>query len=77
MAPHGNAHVGAHCVASVPNGLIVECSAYRRTKEDSIPAHRGFLAPIEVKDGTIQMTEKPGLGFELDRKALDVFLAQG
>ena len=77
VAPHGNPYIGAHCVASVTNGLIVECGAYRRKVQDPKPAHHGFLAPLEVKDGYIQMTEKPGLGFEMDRQALDSYLAQG
>ena len=77
MAPHGSAHVGAHCVASVPNGLIVESSDYRRTTREPVPEYRKILAPLDLQNGYIQMSEKPGLGLELDRERLDAFLSSG
>ena len=66
MAPHGNAHIGAQCVGGVPNGLIVEVGMYARRKSPR-PA---MLAPLRVVDGSIQLTDAPGFGFEIDREAI-------
>jgi D-arabinonate dehydratase len=66
MAPHGNPHVGAHCVAGVRNGLIVEVGMYA----GRAPARLPMLAPLAVDRGEIQLTETPGFGFEIDRDAI-------
>jgi L-alanine-DL-glutamate epimerase-like enolase superfamily enzyme len=58
MAPHGNAHVGAHCVGGASNGLIVEVGMYAGRQSDR-PA---MLAPLKVERGTIQLTDVPGFG---------------
>jgi L-alanine-DL-glutamate epimerase-like enolase superfamily enzyme len=66
MAPHGSPHIGAHCVGGVQNGLIVEVGMYagRETVRPSV------LAPLDVKDGYIQLSEAPGFGFDIDRDAI-------
>lgn len=71
LAPHGSPHVGAHCVAGFPNGLIVEVGMYagRKTERPDI------LAPLEVHDGMITMTDTPGLGLIIDRAAIAWHLA--
>ena len=66
MSPHGNAHVGAVGVAAVPNGMIVEVGFYAGKK----PASPPLVAPVEVKDGFIHMTEEPGIGFQIDRDVI-------
>ena len=66
MAPHGSAHVGAVCVAAMANGLIVEVGMYagRKTVRPAI------VAPLEVKDSFISMSEEPGIGWRIDRDAI-------
>jgi len=66
MAPHGNAHVGAHCVGGVSNGLIVEVGMYAGRK----PSRPPMLAPLVVEDSYVELGEKPGFGFEIDREAI-------
>ena len=66
MAPHGSAHIGAHCVGGVPNGLVVEVGMYAgRT-----PARPPMLAPLAVDKSFIQLAETPGFGFQIDRDAI-------
>lgn len=66
MAPHGNPHIGAHCVAAVPNGLIVEVGLYAGRR----PARPPIVAPLTVVDGMITMSDEPGHGFVIDRDAI-------
>jgi D-galactarolactone cycloisomerase len=66
MAPHGSAHIGAHCVGGVQNGLIVEVGMYAG-RQTPRPA---MLAPLVVENGYIQLTDTPGFGFQIDRDAI-------
>jgi L-alanine-DL-glutamate epimerase-like enolase superfamily enzyme len=66
MAPHGSAHIGAHCVGGVPNGLVVEVGMYAGRE----PARPPMLAPLAVDHSYIQLTETPGFGFQIDRDAI-------
>ena len=66
VAPHGSAYIGTHCVGGVQNGLIVEVGMYAGRKSER-PA---VLAPLEVRDGYIQLTDAPGFGFQVDREAI-------
>jgi L-alanine-DL-glutamate epimerase-like enolase superfamily enzyme len=66
VAPHGNAHVGAVCVASAPNGMIVEVGYYGGRR----PTQPQVVAPIEVRDGFIHLTEEPGIGWQIDRDVI-------
>ena len=64
MAPHGNHYLGAHAVAAVDNGLIVESYAGLR------PWQEEFLAPVELRDGELVLPQTPGLGIVVDWAAL-------
>lgn len=65
IAPHGAQFpdVNCHFVAAVPNGLMVpacpSCEPFQIWSKLYDPTFR-------VEDGRIVMTEKPGLGLELD-----------
>lgn len=63
LAPHGTEHIGQHCVASLPEGLIVESypGAYSL-------AH--VIEPLAIHEGMITLPQTPGLGLHLDRAAL-------
>lgn len=65
MAPHGNHYVGAHAVAAVDNGLIVESYAGMSPWQDE------FLGGITFDDGDLLLPDAPGLGLEIDREALE------
>ena len=64
VAPHGNHYLGAHAVAAVDNGMIVESYARLHAWQDN------FFAPMELKDGQLLLPQSPGLGLEVDLKAL-------
>ncbi len=66
MAPHGSAHIGAHCVGGVQNGLIVEVGMYA----GRAPSRPPMLAPLAVENGYIQLADTPGFGFQIDRDAI-------
>jgi L-alanine-DL-glutamate epimerase-like enolase superfamily enzyme len=62
VAPHGNAYLGAVCVGSAPNGMIVEVSYYNGKR----PVHAPLVEPLEVKNGLIQLTDEPGIGWRIN-----------
>lgn len=64
VAPHGNHWLGAHAVAAVDNGLIVESYARLQAWQDD------FFAPWELDDGELVLPQAPGLGIEVDMAAL-------
>jgi len=65
MAPHGGPHVGAHCVAAVANGLIVESYVH------SIQAHLNeFVAAPDIRDGMVRLPDRDGLGLVWDEEAI-------
>jgi len=66
MAPHGSPHIGAHCVGGVQNGLIVEVGMYAGRRATR-PA---MLAPLDVQDGYVQLSDTPGFGFQIDLEAI-------
>jgi L-alanine-DL-glutamate epimerase-like enolase superfamily enzyme len=74
VAPH--AFAGAvllaaslHFVASIPNGLIIEFDQNSNGLRDEL-----LTEPIQAeKDGTIRLSERPGLGIELDPAAVERF----
>lgn len=66
MAPHGNPHIGAHCVAGLPNGLIVEVGMYAGRKPD----RPQIVAPLTVAQGVLTMSDEPGHGLIIDRDAI-------
>jgi L-alanine-DL-glutamate epimerase-like enolase superfamily enzyme len=66
VAPHGVPHVGAHCVAGLPNGLIAEVGLYGGRESEAPP----IVAPLRVEDGVVRLGDEPGFGFKIDRDAL-------
>lgn len=65
MAPHGNHYLGAHAVAAVDNGLIVESYAGLH------PWQEEFLAPVELRDGELVLPQSPGFGIVVDWDGLE------
>jgi len=64
-APHGASfpELSAHLVAAVPNGLIV--SAFPSTEPYQIWSSL-YKEPIQIKEGWIELSQRPGLGLEFD-----------
>lgn len=70
VAPHGAQYpdINSHLIAAVPNGLIV--SACPECESNQIWS-RMYDPPFQVEDGHIAMTERPGLGLELDQDFIE------
>jgi len=64
VASHLATEVSSHLVAAVPNGLTVEYNPWAEPIFKGVP---------QMKDGTLVLSERPGLGLELDRDALQRF----
>ncbi len=64
LAPHGSPYIGMHCVAALPEGLIVETYPEVYTATEIMPA-------LVVQEGMITVPDRPGLGLEIDRAALE------
>jgi L-alanine-DL-glutamate epimerase-like enolase superfamily enzyme len=64
LAPHGTEYIGQHCVGALPETLIVE--TYPGPYNLS-----WLLGPLDIKDGWIELPERPGLGLDIDKAALD------
>jgi L-alanine-DL-glutamate epimerase-like enolase superfamily enzyme len=60
VAPHGNAHMNIHAVASISNALILE--TYPAKARDFNPA----LPAFPVKNGMVDAPTEIGLGMEPD-----------
>lgn len=60
VAPHGNAHMNIHAVASISNAIILE--TYPAKARDFNPA----LPAFPVKDGMVDAPTEIGLGMEPD-----------
>ena len=70
VAPHGDQEIHVHLVAAIPNGLIVEYydNGLNRLKEAM------FHQQLELnEDGSLSVPARPGLGFDLNHKALEKF----
>lgn len=65
MAPHGQHYLGAHAVAAVDNGLIVESYLPLRPWQDR------FISGPELDNGDLVLTDAPGLGLEINFDALE------
>ncbi len=69
FAPHGGHIIGSHAVAAFPNGLIVECYISRASPyRDPDPAPTLYQDHLEIKDGWIEIPDKPGFGMEINKK---------
>ena len=64
VASHTCTEVGAHLVAGVTNGLTVEYLPWAEPLFREVPP---------VRDGRLVLSERPGLGLELDEAALKRF----
>ncbi|MBI4288630.1 MAG: mandelate racemase/muconate lactonizing enzyme family protein [Chloroflexi bacterium] len=62
IAPHVFPEIGCHLVSAFRNSLIVEYMTW---------AFPLFKEPPQVKDGLMLVPQKPGLGMELDEKAVE------
>lgn len=72
MGHHEEPQVASHLLASVPNGLFVECF-----DPDRDPIWWNLVAnrpPLE--DGHIVLPTQPGLGWELDQQYIDKYRLQ-
>lgn len=65
VAPHGNHYIGAHAVAAVDNGMIVESYARLQAWQDE------FFTPMELEDGELILPQTPGLGIGVDLRLLE------
>lgn len=74
VAPHGDQEIHVHLVAAVPNGLMVEFydNSLNRLKDSMFHQQLTLNA-----DGTISAPTDPGLGFDLNHKALEKFKVAG
>ncbi|MEM2350234.1 MAG: enolase C-terminal domain-like protein, partial [Candidatus Bathyarchaeia archaeon] len=70
FAPHGNYVIGSHAVAAFPNGLIVECFPKSSPYRDS-DVHGLYKDPIEIRNGWIEIPDKPGFGIEIDEQVAE------
>lgn len=78
MAPHHGPLLHAHLVSAVPNGLMVEVfpdpKLYGPNDELEFTRwdrkYEMFSEFPEIVDGHLQLTEKPGWGFELDEDVI-------
>ena len=77
VAPH--AFAGAvllaaslHFIASIPNGMVLEFDQNPNGLRDEL-----LKEPIRAdSDGMIKLPERPGLGIELDRGAIERYRSQ-
>ncbi len=60
VSPHGDPHMAAHLLASLPNALIMETYP-------AVESQYNLALPLfPVKDGYIEVPKKPGLGIDPD-----------
>jgi D-galactarolactone cycloisomerase len=60
VSPHGDPHMAAHLMASLPNALIMETYP-------AVESQYNLALPLfPVKDGYIEVPDKPGLGIDPD-----------
>jgi D-galactarolactone cycloisomerase len=69
MAHHEEPQVASHLLASIPHGTYLEFFHPRR---DPI-WHNMIANRPELKDGYMQLNDKPGLGWELDRDYIEKY----
>jgi D-galactarolactone cycloisomerase len=77
VAPHAFASAvtlvaSLHFIASIPNGLVLEFDQNPNGLRDELPKE-----PIHIEpDGMIRLPQRPGLGIELDRGAVERYRSQ-
>lgn len=78
FAPHGGHILGGHAVAAFPNGLIVECYASKASPYgDPDPPPSLYTDPLEMKDGWIEIPDRPGFGMEIDEENAEKYEVKG
>ena len=73
MAHHEEPQVAAHLLASIPHGTYLE---YFHPDRDPI-WHNLIANRPKLKDGHMQLNDKPGLGWELDRDYIAKYRISG
>jgi len=68
MAPHAEAQVHIHAVASVPNGLTVEY--FPNPTRDPLASDL-YLHPVDITRGHISLPSTPGLGISLNTATIE------
>jgi len=68
IALHHDPQVHGHLVAALPNGYCVE--GFPRPERDPV-WHQLFTERPELEAGTLTLTDKPGLGIEIDWKTVE------
>ena len=64
VASHLMPEISVHLIAALPNGLTVEYMPWW----DEM-----YVDPIRVENGQVKLSSKPGLGLELNERALDKY----
>jgi L-alanine-DL-glutamate epimerase-like enolase superfamily enzyme len=74
ISPHGASfpELAAPLIAAVPNGMIV--SAFPKGQVPEIWS-RLYREPIKIRDGIIELSDRPGLGLEFDEGFLTRYAA--
>lgn len=72
MCHHEEAHIGAHLLASIPHGTFADTMHEDR---DPIWSHMIANHPA-VENGRITLSDRPGLGWELDREFIEKYRIQ-
>lgn len=70
VAPHHDCFLHAHVVAASPAGCVVE--SFTDPERDPLQAEL-FENPPPIENGTLRLSEAPGLGLTLSEKALAKF----
>ena len=77
ISPHDasgpiNVLAGAHAMASVPNHYRVETSRAKLNAYDVFVDH-----PLDIRGDKIHLSERPGLGIELDKDYMRAHVVEG
>jgi D-galactarolactone cycloisomerase len=73
MTHHEEPQVSSHLLASIPHGGYVECF-----HPDRDPIWWGLIANRPpLRDGILELSERPGLGWELDGDYIERYRVQG
>jgi D-galactarolactone cycloisomerase len=73
MTHHEEPQVASHLLASIPHGGYVECF-----HPDRDPIWWGLIANRPpLRDGILELSERPGLGWELDGDYIERYRVQG
>jgi D-arabinonate dehydratase len=74
VAPHWAQEISMHLVAAVPNALTVEFFPRKPSYRLEDKIYKTFIEP---RKGFLEISNKPGLGIELDEEAVNRFRIRG